>query len=340
MIRSPKLPCLILLATLALGASACGGSTASDRPNPAGTAAASGDVLGGGEQPGTPSGEPASPSPTENPESPSASEPIEAPGASLSPTGTPASSATMLVRAYFLLDDNSGGDATLVPVLRTVPETKATARAAMKALLAGPSAKELAANPAIRTTIPDGTRLLGVTTAAGVATVDLSGEFAAGSGSAAARARLAQVVYTLTQFSSIDAVRFELDGVPVTTFPPGISLDKPVRRATYRNALLAAIFVDRPAWGAGLPNPGRVNGVANVFEAQFRIALLDAKGRVLINLPVLAMCGSGCWGTFDLSLAYEVDKAQWGTLRVWDPSEKDGTPTSVREYPVWIVPAS
>jgi germination protein M len=340
--RSPKLSCLILLATLVFGASACGGSTASDRPSPTGGAAASRDLLGGSAQPAMPTDELASAAPTEDPVSPAPSEAAETPGTSEAPapTATPESTTTMLVRAYFLLDDSADGDAALVPVLRTVPESKATARAAMTALLAGPSAKELAANPTIRTMIPDGTSLHGVTTAAGVATVDLSGEFATGSGSAAARARLAQVVYTLTQFASIDSVRFELDGVAVTTFPPGIALDKPARRSTYRTSLLPAIFVDRPAWGAGLPNPGRVNGVANVFEAQFRIALLDAKGHVLVDRPVAAACGSGCWGTFDLSLGYEVDKAQWGTLRVWDPSENGGAPTAVRAYPVWIVPAS
>jgi hypothetical protein len=34
-----------------------------------------------------------------------------------------------------------------------------------------------------------------------------------------------------------------------------------------------------------------------------------------------------------------VPKAQWGTLRVWDGSAKDGKPENVREYPVWLTPA-
>jgi hypothetical protein len=55
-----------------------------------------------------------------------------------------------------------------------------------------------------------------------------------------------------------------------------------------------------------------------VFEAQFRIALLDRKGRVLADRPVLASCGSGCWGRFDVTLSYDVASAQWATLRVWD----------------------
>jgi hypothetical protein len=48
------------------------------------------------------------------------------------------------------------------------------------------------------------------------------------------------------------------------------------------------------------------------------------------------MCESG---RFDVNVAYDVPKAQWGTLRVWDGSAKDGTPENVREYPVWLTPA-
>jgi hypothetical protein len=243
----------------------------------------------------------------------------------------------MLVRAYYLLGGGQGSP-TLVPVLRTVPETKATARAALTALLAGPTTRERAADPSIVTMIPSGTRLLGVSTASGVATVNLSAEFGTGTSNASARARLAQVVYTLTQFSTINTVRFELDGEAVTIFPPSITLDKPVGRAAYRNTMLPDIWVDRPAWGAALPDGGRVNGLANVFEAQFRLAILDARGKFLLDTPVHASCGSGCWGTFDLTVHYTVNKGQWGTLRVWDPSEQDGHPTSVREYPVWLAP--
>ena len=79
------------------------------------------------------------PSPTLTPATPS---PTIAP-----PTPTPTPT-TMIVRAYFLMRDGSGGEVvnepTLVPVLRTVPRSTATATAAMKALLAGPSAKERA----------------------------------------------------------------------------------------------------------------------------------------------------------------------------------------------------
>ena len=188
------------------------------------------------------------------------------------------------------------------------------------------------------TDVPDGTRLLGLSIKNGVATVDLSAEFESGGGKASILGRLAQVVYTLTQFSSVDAVNFELDGQPVTVFGgAGVVLDHPVGREDYTDQL-PAIFMDRPAWGAALGHPGRVSGLANVFEATFRVRLSDAKGAVLVDRQVMATCGTGCWGTFRVDLAYAVPKAQYGTLRVYDRSAKDGSPENITEYPVWLTP--
>jgi germination protein M len=333
MIRTSTLVPVALVLSAVLAAGGCGGTTESPSASPTHAALGSDDVRGSGE----PS---ASPAPTQGLGSPSpaGSSPPPSPASSQLSTPTPAPTGTMLVRAYFLLEEK-GRNPTLVPVLRTVPKSKATARAALTALLAGPTSREAAADPAIRTMIPDGTRLLDVSATAGVATVNLSTEFATVTSTFSARARLAQVVYTLTQFSSIDRVRFELDGQPVTTFPPSIAMNKSVSRATYRGTMLPDIWVDRPAWGAGLLPGGRVNGIANVFEAQFRLAVLDARGNVLVDKRVHATCGSGCWGSFDLTVSYSVGKGQWGRLRVWDPSERDGSPTSVREYPVWLSPS-
>lgn len=272
----------------------------------------------------------------------------------------------MIVRAYFLMRDGSGGEVvnepTLVPVLRTVPRSTATATAAMKALLAGPSAKERAPKWPIETLIPAGSKLLGIEISRGLATVDLSARFASltpddawDGGSYSLHGRVAQVVYTLTQFTTVDRVTFKLDGKPVKALrgmpdpesgaTEAIALDEPITRATdrdhysYRDHLLPSIFVDRPAWGAALPNPGRVTGLANVDEAQFRVALLDRYDKVLVDVPVRASCGTGCWGRFDVSFSYDVPNAQWGTLRVWDTSESSGTPVAVREYPVYLRPA-
>ena len=248
--------------------------------------------------------------PSEAPNGPSTAPSSPAPSTAASPTArptpipTPSPTATTIVRAYFVLGSFTGNEG-LVPVLRAVPETKAVATAAMTALLAGPKGAELESRPAMVSAIPDGTRLLGVTVADGIATVDLSNEFESGGGSYSVQARLAQVVYTLTQFPTVDGVLFRIAGKPVTTFSSeGLVLDGPVDRADYRD-ILPAIFVDRPAWGAAAGNPVEMSGIANVFEAQFRAQILDGKGNILADEPVTASCGTGCWGTFRARLPYD-----------------------------------
>jgi germination protein M len=266
--------------------------------------------------------------------------PSSSPAATSRPPATPRPSAvpgkTMLVRAYFVLGGEPGV-VGLVPVLRTVPETTGVARAAMTALLAGPTPAE-DGERTITTAIPDGTTLLGVTIKNGVATVDLSTEFDSGGGTASMQYRLAQVVYTLTQFSTVRSVVFQIDGTTVTVFGgEGIVLDGPQARSDYYDQL-PSIFVDRPAYRAAIGNSARIAGNANVFEATFRVAILDAEGKVIADERAMASCGTGCRGTFDFLIGYQVAKAQWGTLRTYDPSEKDGAPEDIRDYPVWLTP--
>lgn len=249
----------------------------------------------------------------------------------------PSASGTTTIRAYFFLGsfvDNAG----LVPVLREVPKTQAVGAAAMRALLDGPNDDELGARPAMYTVIPEGTRFLGLRIEDGIAIVNLSREFEQGGGSASVLGRLAQVVYTLTQFPTVDGVRFELDGEAVTVFGgEGVVLDAPVDRADYTDQL-PVIFVDRPAWRGVLANPARITGLTDAFEATFQVQLLDGNGVSIAKEVVMASCGSGCWGTFDVTLTYTVPRAGWGTLQVYVLSAKDGAVESLTEYPVWLTP--
>lgn len=280
-----------------------------------------------------------SPDLTPEPSASPSPRPTGSPGAS----GSPAPAGTTVVRAYFHFESLPGSSG-LVPVLREVPATKAVATAAMAALLDGPTETE---SGAMSSAVPAGTRLLGLAVAGGVATVDLSGEFESGGGSASVIGRLGQVVYTLTQFPTVSSVAFRVEGRPVTVFgSEGVVLDGPVGRADYED-LLPAIFVDRPAYGAAIGNPARITGTANTFEATFHVALAGPARRagdsvvqeVVAQEVVTATCGTGCRGTFDVTLSYDVVEAGWGELRVWESSARDGSDINVRVYPVWLTPA-
>ena len=276
------------------------------------------------------------PSPSASPSGSASTSPSPAPSAS--PNGSPSPTTpveTMIVRAYYVYDGAPGVEG-LVPTLRVVPKSAGVARAAMTALLE--SEQVLDQYSQLSTAIPAGTKVLGISIKNGVATVDLSNEFESGGGSTSARFRLGQVVYTLTQFSTVRSVLFEVEGRTVTTFgPEGIVLDGPQSRKDFEDQL-PSIFVDRPAFGAAANNPARVTGNANVFEATFRVALLDGSKKVLVDQRAMATCGTGCRGTFDVTLQYDVPKAQWGTLRTYFGSAVDGSPEDIRDYPVWLTP--
>lgn len=321
-----RIPSILIAATLVAVLAACNGSTGGLGSVPTAVPIASTD----------PAGPDLTPAPSGLPTASAAAS--QAPGSSASPTSIPSPVGTSIVRAYFVLGGAPGSEG-LVPVLREVPKTTAVASAAMNAVLAGPTAAE-SGDRTITSGIPTGTRLLGLNINNGIATVDLSTEFDSGGGSASMQYRLAQVVYTLTQFSTVKSVVFQVEGQTVTVFgSEGITLDGPVGRADYADQL-PAIFVDRPAYGAAIGNPGRVSGNANVFEATFRVALLDAAGKTLVDQQVMATCGTGCRGTFDVTLRYTVAKGQWGTLHAYNLSAKDGSVVEVRDYTVWLTPAS
>ena len=323
--RTLSITFVVLVTILA----ACTGSTGGLGSVP--SAAPSSSLAPGG--PDLTPGPSSSPEPSALPSGEPSANPSAAPSASAAP------GETMIVRAYFVLGGEPG-TVGLIPVLRTVPKSAAVAAAAMNALLAGPTAAESGGRQ-ITSAVPDGTRLLGVTIKSGVGTVDLSTEFDSGGGTASMQYRLAQVVYTLTQFGTIKSVVFKIDGETVTVFSSeGIDLlDGPVGRADYYDQL-PSIFVDRPAYRAAIGNPARVTGNANVFEATFRVAILDAAGKTLVDEQVMATCGTGCRGTFDVTLKYTVAKAQYGTLRAYNLSAKDGTPEDIRDYSVWLTPSS
>ena len=195
---------------------------------------------------------------------------------------------------------NGGGDPKLFAVQRSA-QTVAVGRAALEELISGP---EGADGEGVSSAVPAGTRLLGLNIEDGLATVDLSSEFESGGGSLSMQMRLAQVVFTLTQFPTVDRVEFRLDGEPVDVFSgEGIVLDGPVDREDYAD-LMPAIVVDRPTPGAQISSPVTVSGSANVFEANVTVRILDASGKELKRTFTTATCGSGCRGDFSVAVPF------------------------------------
>lgn len=247
---------------------------------------------------------------------------------------------TTTVRLYFLApggDTPARADPFLVSVERELETTPRIAHATVRALIDGPGADDEALLDDVSSAVPAETLLLGITIEDRVATVDLSREFEAGGGSLSMFARLAQVVYAVTQFPTVDAVEFHLEGEPVSAFSgEGIVLDGPVGRDDYVD-LLPTVFIDTPAAGAEVALPLRLTGKAAVFEATFQYRVIAADGTVLDEGFAMSDSGMG-WGSIDVTLDVDVDAPTDAVLSVWEYSARDGSIQAERDTPIRLVP--
>jgi germination protein M len=247
---------------------------------------------------------------------------------------------TTTVRLYFLAPGGSTparADPFLISLERELEATPRIAHATVRSLIDGPTADDEALIADLSSAVPEETLLLGITIDDRVATVDLSREFESGGGSLSMFARLAQVVYSVTQFPTVDAVEFLLDGEPVTVFSgEGIVLDGPVTREDYVD-LLPTIFIDTPAAGAEVELPLRLTGMAAVFEATFQYRVTAADGTVLTEGFAMSDSGMG-WGSIDVTLDVDLDAPTDAVLSVWEYSARDGSIQAERDTPIRLVP--
>jgi germination protein M len=179
--------------------------------------------------------------------------------------------------------------------------------------------------------IPSETRLIGVDVAGGLATVDLSGDFLADLGDDTAL-RVAEVVYTLTQFPTVERVTLLLDSVPVPTIGFDAVRVVDVDRSDFEDQT-PAVLVEAPTPGQAVTSPVRVTGTANTFEATVGYEVLDADGAALDDGFTTATSGTGTRGTFDLTVDPPAGPA---VLRFFQPSAEDGSPRDVYEVPVTV----
>lgn len=225
----------------------------------------------------------------------------------------------------------------VIPVRRIVPHTVAVARAAVSSLLRGPMASERTSGYSSQ--IPAGTGLRGVSVSHGVATVDLDRRFESGGGSLSMQLRVAQVVYTLTQFPTVSRVGFRLDGRPVESIGgEGVLVSPPVGRAGFE-AQTPPILVEQPLPGDSVGTPILVRGTANVFEARLVVDVVTTKGVLLARRNILATAGTGTRGRFSVRIALAAPVARV-VIVAYTRSPKNGARIDVVRIPAMITPAS
>jgi hypothetical protein len=190
-------------------------------------------------------------------------------------------------------------------------EAEAEALAAMTQLLEGPTGQEQS-DLQFTTAIPEGTDIESVDIEHGLARVQLHAELS--------DEALAQAVYTLTQFPTVQSA--EIDGESYT-------------RADFEEQT-PAILVESPLAFEEVSSPVRATGTANTFEATFQYELTDTDGKIVDENFVTATSGTGTRGTFDFTTdEFTVPFDGIGALIVYELSAEDGTTRlHLREIPL------
>jgi hypothetical protein len=209
-------------------------------------------------------------------------------------------------------------------------EPPQVAAGAVRALLAGPD--DLEASLGMTSALPPDTRLLGIGIEDGRATVDLSGAFLDDlTGDTALR--VAEVVFTLTQFPTVDRVTIRLEGITAPSLGPEAVPVADVDRSDFTDET-PLVLVESPTPGETVASPLRATGTSNTFEATVDYEVVDADGAVLDEGVTTATAGTGTWGTFDLTTGDL--PAGPAVLRAFQASAEDGHPTDVYEVPITV----
>lgn len=249
-------------------------------------------ACGGGDEPATTSAPLTAPPPdTTAPDTtaPDTTAPVTEPA-------TTTVDVTVDVAVYFLRDQR------LVIAHRQV-EGPEVLRGALAAVLAGPTGDETLAG--MVSTIPAGTGLAGVDLADGIATVDLTSQFESGGGTLSMTARVAQIVFTATQFDDVDAVLFWLDGTPIEFLGgEGLILDTPQTRADVNREFTGGVIVDTPAPGDTVSSPFTVTGEGDVFEGEFPIEVWAA-GELVGGVAPVRAGAWGAWADFEATITLD-----------------------------------
>ena len=100
----------------------------------------------------------------------------------------------------------------------------------------------------------------------------------------------------------------------------------------------APIVVDAPKQGEELTSPAVISGTANVFEATVSYKIVADSGDVVAKGFTTATCGSGCRGTYSVTVPFEVDEPTAGTVHVFESSAKDGSAIHAVKIAVTLLP--
>ncbi|HEY8349303.1 MAG TPA: GerMN domain-containing protein [Clostridia bacterium] len=121
-------------------------------------------------------------------------------------------------------------DGCLVPMTRWIQPQLGIARAAVSLAIDSPLTREETAYYGVYPVIPEGTGILGIDIRNGTAVIDFSRDLLNYGTAWSERNIIAAVVYTLTEFDTVDKVRILINGYPVGVLKYGTDLSEPLGR--------------------------------------------------------------------------------------------------------------
>ncbi len=132
-------------------------------------------------------------------------------------------------QVYWLRDTGTNLEVVPQPLKVATNQPNAVLEAAFNSLLAGST------DPALSSTIPQGTKLRGVKVQDDGIHVDLSEEFTSGGGSASMTGRVAQILYTATTLQPDAKVWIDVEGKQLDVLGgEGLELEQPLTRQSFQ----------------------------------------------------------------------------------------------------------
>lgn len=133
---------------------------------------------------------------------------------------------------FFVRYSESTESIEIVPVIRRISYEASPLTQTLNTLLYGPNVSELSRN--LVTMIPDKTKILSIRIDKGIATINFNEAFMFNSnGREGMEAQLAQIVYTATQFPTVSAVQFLIEGEKKTYLTDGSYIELPLSRNSF-----------------------------------------------------------------------------------------------------------
>jgi germination protein M len=272
------------------------------------------------------------------------------PTAAATPSGTPQPTATaeptatveptvtgapeeVVVNVYWLHD-------TQIAVGGRVVETPAVGRAALEELIAGPN--QLETELGMVSAVPGGTEVLGLAIEDGLATVDLSSDFEkSGLGTSGELGLVSQIVFTLTQFPTVDAVTITIAGEDRDAILSHGLEARNLTRESLFDAVMPAILVESPYPGELVTSPMRVEGLSRTFEATVVYVTTIPPSDEIVDegFTTAAQPDIDQFGPFEFTTDFGAPAvAGFGALIVFEESAADGSQINVYEVPVRMEP--